>query len=92
MRTLSISPVFVIRRYERDIVEMFGNWKIAVIQLAKTNLRQEFGSLALDESLTARERISGHVNEALDRLTKEWGLKVRKDKIKLVDTSSCSNH
>ena len=29
------------------------NWKIAVLQLAKTNLRQEFGELTLDESLTA---------------------------------------
>ena len=32
------------------------NWKIAVLQLAKTNLRQEFGELTLDESLTANGR------------------------------------
>ena len=37
------------------------NWKMAVLQLAKTNLRQEFGELTLDESLTARERISSNL-------------------------------
>ena len=32
------------------------DWKRAVIQLAMTNLRQEFGELSLDESLVAREK------------------------------------
>jgi regulator of protease activity HflC (stomatin/prohibitin superfamily) len=155
MRTISISPIYVIRQFERGIVEIFGkytgfvepgihyqlpfvnitrirdvrehtmditpqhvitkdnveievdgliwvrpglsaeeirktfynidNWKVAVIQLAKTHLRQEIGSLTLDESLTARERISKNLKEALDILTKEWGLKVCKLEIKLID-------
>jgi regulator of protease activity HflC (stomatin/prohibitin superfamily) len=155
MRTTTISPAFVVRQYERGIVELLGkyvrfvepgiqfqipfinvtrirdvrehtmditpqhvitkdnveievdgliwvrpgmsaeeirktfynidDWKKAVIQLAKTHLRQEIGSLTLDESLTARERISHNLKEALDRLTKEWGLKVCKLEIKLID-------
>ena len=34
------------------------NWKRAIIQLAQSNLRQEFGDLSLDESLVAREKIA----------------------------------
>ena len=41
------------------------NWKIAVLQLAKTNLRQEFGEQTLDESLIARERISSNLRDVL---------------------------
>ncbi|HZH72305.1 MAG TPA: SPFH domain-containing protein [Mariniphaga sp.] len=61
------------------------NWKKAVLQLAKTNLRQEFGELTLDESLIARERISSNLRNALDRMTKDWGLRVCKVEIKLID-------
>jgi len=44
---------------EEAIKRTFYNiddWKRAVIQLAMTNLRQEFGDLTLDESLVAREK------------------------------------
>lgn len=61
------------------------NWKTAVLQLAKTNLRQEFGELTLDESLIARERISSNLRDVLDKMTKDWGLKVCKVEIKLID-------
>lgn len=71
-----------------DIQKTFyniDNWKRAVIQLAQTNLRQEFGHLTLDESLIARERISQNLRDTLDALTKDWGLKVSKVEIKLID-------
>ena len=61
------------------------DWKLAVSQLAMTALRQEFGALTLDESLTARERISHNLKDVLDRLTKDWGLTVCKVEIKLID-------
>lgn len=61
------------------------NWKVAVMQLAQTNLRQEFGELTLDESLTARDRISSNLQRTLDALTDEWGLKVCKVEIRLID-------
>jgi len=61
------------------------NWKEAVMELAQTNLRQEFGHLTLDESLTAREKISGNLQKSLDELTDNWGLKVTKVEIKLID-------
>jgi len=61
------------------------NWKRAVIQLAMTNLRQEFGDLTLDESLVARERIAQNLESVLNAFAEEWGLKVSKIEIMLID-------
>jgi len=61
------------------------NWKRAVIQLAMTNLRQEFGDLTLDESLVAREKIASNLQSALNRFAEEWGLSVSKVEIRLID-------
>ena len=61
------------------------DWKAAVLQLARTNLRQEFGELTLDESLTARERISSNLQTVLDKMTEDWGLRVCKVEISLID-------
>lgn len=61
------------------------NWKRAVIQLAMTNLRQEFGDLTLDESLVARERIASNLQTALNIFAEEWGLLVSKVEIMLID-------
>jgi regulator of protease activity HflC (stomatin/prohibitin superfamily) len=61
------------------------NWKRAVIQLAMTNLRQEFGDLTLDESLVAREKIAANLQSVLNRFADEWGLKVSKVEIMLID-------
>ena len=71
-----------------DIQKTFyciDNWKRAVLELAMTNLRQEFGGLTLDESLVAREKISANLRKNLDDMTKDWGLKVCKVEIKLID-------
>lgn len=76
---------------EKSIKATFYNvddWKRAVIQLAQTNLRQEFGSLTLDESLVAREKISANLQLVLDKMTNEWGLKVSKVEIKVIDPPS----
>lgn len=61
------------------------NWKRAVVQLAMTNLRQEFGDLTLDESLVAREKIANNLQRALNDFTKDWGLRVSKVEIMLID-------
>ena len=71
-----------------DIQKTFyniDNWKAAVMQLARTNLRQEFGELTLDESLIARDRISSNLQQVLDEMTDEWGLRVCKVEIRLID-------
>lgn len=61
------------------------DWKNAIQELAQTNLRQEFGSLTLDESFTARAKISSNLEKELDKLTNDWGVKVDKVEIKLID-------
>jgi regulator of protease activity HflC (stomatin/prohibitin superfamily) len=61
------------------------NWKRAIIQLAITNLRQEFGDLTLDESLVARERIANNLRRVLTEFAAEWGLTVSKVEIMLID-------
>ena len=61
------------------------DWKRAVIQLAMTNLRQEFGNLTLDESLVAREKIADNLQAILNEFADEWGLTVSKVEIRLID-------
>ncbi len=61
------------------------NWKRAIIQLAMTNLRQEFGDLTLDDSLVARERIADSLQKILNVSGEGWGLVVSKVEIMLID-------
>jgi regulator of protease activity HflC (stomatin/prohibitin superfamily) len=61
------------------------NWKRAIIQLAMTNLRQEFGDQTLDESLVAREKIAGNLQQVLNEYADDWGLIISKVEIMLID-------
>jgi regulator of protease activity HflC (stomatin/prohibitin superfamily) len=61
------------------------DWKRAIIQLAMTNVRQEFGDLTLDESLVARETIATNLQRILNTFGAEWGLTVSKVEIRLID-------
>jgi regulator of protease activity HflC (stomatin/prohibitin superfamily) len=73
---------------EEAIKRTFYNiddWKRAIIQLAMTNLRQEFGDLTLDESLVARETIATNLQRILNNSAVEWGLTVSKVEIRLID-------
>lgn len=73
---------------EEAIKKTFYNiddWKQAIIQLAMTNLRQEFGDLTLDESLVARETIATNLQAILNTYAVEWGLTVSKVEIRLID-------
>ncbi len=73
---------------EEAIKRTFYNiddWKRAIIQLAMTNLRQEFGDLTLDESLVARETIATNLQHILNTYAVEWGLSVSKVEIRLID-------
>lgn len=73
---------------EESIKKTFYNiddWKKAIIQLAMTNLRQEFGDLTLDESLVARETIAANLQRILNTYAVEWGLTVSKVEIRLID-------
>ncbi|GAH24895.1 unnamed protein product [marine sediment metagenome] len=68
------------------------DWKRAIIQLAMTNLRQEFGDLTLDESLIAREKIAENLQRVLNTFAVEWGLIVSKVEIMLIDPPDDIKH
>jgi regulator of protease activity HflC (stomatin/prohibitin superfamily) len=73
---------------EESIKRTFYNiddWQRAIVQLAMTNLRQEFGDLTLDESLVARETIATNLQRILNTYAVEWGLTVSKVEIRLID-------
>ncbi len=73
---------------EEEIKKTFyniDNWRVAVMKLAQTNLRQEFGQLTLDESLIARGKIAQDLQIALDRVAEEWGITITKVEIKVID-------
>ena len=73
---------------EESIKRTFYNiddWKRAIVQLAMTNLRQEFGDLTLDESLVAREKIATNLQLALNQFANDWGLIISKVEIMLID-------
>ncbi len=73
---------------EESIKQTFYNiddWKRAVVQLAMTNLRQEFGDLTLDESLVAREKIATNLQRVLNQFADDWGLVISKVEIMLID-------
>jgi regulator of protease activity HflC (stomatin/prohibitin superfamily) len=80
---------------EESIKRTFYNiddWKRAVTQLAMTNLRQEFGDLTLDESLVAREKIAHALQSALNAFAEEWGLRISKVEIRLIDPPEDIKH
>jgi regulator of protease activity HflC (stomatin/prohibitin superfamily) len=73
---------------EPNITKTFyeiDNWQYAVMELAMSNLRQEFGNLTLDESLISREKISQDLQRNLDKLTDNWGVRVSKVEMRLID-------
>lgn len=62
-----------------------GNFYVAVSKLAQTNLRNLIGDMALDETLTSRERINASLRETLDEATDKWGVKVTRVEVKEIE-------
>lgn len=53
-----------------------ANFYVAATKLAQTNLRNVVGGMALDESLTSREKINAALRQILDDATDKWGVRV----------------
>jgi regulator of protease activity HflC (stomatin/prohibitin superfamily) len=75
---------FRVMEPEKAIVEV-ENYLFATSQLAQTTLRSVLGQAELDELLSAREKINGHIQTILDKLTDPWGIKVSNVEVKHVD-------
>ncbi len=62
-----------------------ANFHVAVSKLAQTNLRNVIGEMALDETLTSRERINASLRTTLDEATDKWGVKVTRVEVKEIE-------
>jgi regulator of protease activity HflC (stomatin/prohibitin superfamily) len=62
-----------------------SNFYIAAIKLAQTNLRNLIGDMALDESLTSREKINGTLRQVLDDATDKWGARVTRVELQRIE-------
>jgi regulator of protease activity HflC (stomatin/prohibitin superfamily) len=62
-----------------------ANFGVAVSKLAQTNLRNVIGEMALDETLTSRERINASLRMTLDEATDKWGVKVTRVEVKEIE-------
>lgn len=64
-------------------VNQVANWYAAAQSVAQTSLQTVIGHHALDELLTARDRIADQLRLSLDSQTEAWGVKV--DRVELRD-------
>ena len=62
-----------------------SNFYIAATKLAQTNLRNLIGDLALDESLTSREKINHTLRNVLDEATDKWGARVTRVELQRIE-------
>lgn len=61
------------------------NYLVAVERLVQTALRNVVGDLALDETLTSRERINAMLQQHVDEATDRWGVKVNRIELRSID-------
>ena len=62
-----------------------GNFLLAIIKLAQTNLRNVIGEMQLDEALTSRDKINLDLRQILDDATDKWGVRVVRVEIQRID-------
>jgi regulator of protease activity HflC (stomatin/prohibitin superfamily) len=62
-----------------------ANFRMATSKLAQTNLRNLIGDMALDETLTSRDRINVALRETLDEATDKWGVRVTRVEVKEIE-------
>lgn len=58
------------------------NFRLATVRLAQTTLRNVIGEMALDATLTSRERINASMRTTLDEATDSWGVRVTRVEVK----------
>jgi regulator of protease activity HflC (stomatin/prohibitin superfamily) len=62
-----------------------ANFRLAISKLAQTNLRNLIGDMALDETLTSRDRINQSLRDTLDEATDKWGVRVTRVEVKEIE-------
>jgi regulator of protease activity HflC (stomatin/prohibitin superfamily) len=62
-----------------------ADYVFAIVQLAQTTLRSEFGKIDLDRSFEERDHINSAVVAAVDKASDAWGVKVFRYEIKNIN-------
>jgi regulator of protease activity HflC (stomatin/prohibitin superfamily) len=57
----------------------------AIEQLTVTTLRNVIGGMTLEQTLTSRDEINGHLRGVLDEATGKWGIRVNRVELKSVE-------
>ncbi|SDG67425.1 Regulator of protease activity HflC, stomatin/prohibitin superfamily [Lentzea fradiae] len=84
--TVSIDTVVYFQVTEpRSAVYEISNYIVGVEQLTITTLRNLVGGMSLEETLTSRDHINGHLRGVLDEATGRWGLRVARVELKSID-------
>lgn len=73
--------VFVRVQNAKDAVYNVENFRIAISNLAMTTLRSEIGQLALDETLSSRDKLNALILDELDAASDAWGIKTMRVEI-----------
>lgn len=68
----------------RSVVQV-QNYSYATSQIAQTTLRSVIGGVELDDLLVNRDEINGMLQEIIDGITDEWGVKVTLVEVKDVE-------
>jgi regulator of protease activity HflC (stomatin/prohibitin superfamily) len=69
---------------ERSVIQV-RDFMEATSQLAQTTLRSVLGKHDLDEMLAERDKLNTDIQDALDKQTDAWGIKVSNVEIKRID-------
>src|SRR5919112_4900383 len=69
----------------KDASYEIADYIAAVEQLTVTTMRNVIGGMALEETLTSRDKISGQLRGVLDEATTRWGIRVNRVELKAID-------
>ena len=69
---------------EKAVIQV-SNYLEATSQLSQTTLRSVLGKHELDEMLAERDTLNADIQDALDKQTEGWGIKVSNVEIKRID-------
>jgi regulator of protease activity HflC (stomatin/prohibitin superfamily) len=69
---------------EKAVIQV-NNYLEATSQLSQTTLRSVLGKHELDEMLAERDTLNADIQDALDKQTEGWGIKVSNVEIKRID-------
>jgi regulator of protease activity HflC (stomatin/prohibitin superfamily) len=64
-----------------------GNYALAAINLAQTNMRSEIGRISLDETFSEREMMNENIVREIDKASNPWGIKVLRYEIRNIRPS-----